>query len=294
MNILDSIGNTPLVKITNINNNDIYAKLEYMNPGGSVKDRTALYLIKGAIKRGDLKSGGVIIEPTSGNTGIGLALIGRAMGYKVIVAMPENMSAERISIIRALGAEVILTNKAEGMNGAIKIAKKLLAETPLSYMPMQFSNPDGAEAHYKGTAPEIFNAVKADAIIAGVGSGGTVVGIKRYINDNALTTKVIAVQPSESPLLTGGSPAPHGIQGIGANFVPELYKCEKNDGVISISTEQSRDGAKELAKLGILGGFSSGAAYMAAKEYAKNVDNKTIVFIAPDTALRYISMGIFD
>lgn len=294
MDILQTIGNTPLIKVTNINSNDIYAKLEFFNPGGSVKDRTALYMINGAIERGDLREGGVIVEPTSGNTGIGLALIGQAKGYKVIVTMPENMSAERIAIIRSLGAEVVLTAKADGMNGAVAFAKNIVAQTPGAYMPMQFANPDGAKAHYCGTAPEIFNACNADVVIAGVGSGGTAVGIKRYINDNGLRSKVYAVQPSESPLLTGGTAAPHGIQGIGANFVPELFESEKIDGVLSVSTAQSKAGAIELAHYGILAGFSSGAAYSAAKEYAANVKGKNIVFIAPDTALRYLSMGIYE
>lgn len=294
MDILQTIGNTPLVKVTSVNGNDIFAKLEYFNPGGSVKDRTALYMINGAIERGELKKGGVIVEPTSGNTGIGLALIGQAKGFKVIVTMPENMSAERIAIIRSLGAEVVLTAKADGMNGAVTYAKNIIAQTTGAYMPMQFSNPDGAKAHYCGTAPEIFGACNADVVIAGVGSGGTAVGIKRYIKDNGLKSQVYAVQPSESPLLTGGNAAPHGIQGIGANFVPELFKSEKPDGILSVSTAQSKTGVVELASYGVLAGFSSGAAYSAAKEFAASVTGKNIVFIAPDTSLRYLSMGIYE
>lgn len=293
MDILSTIGNTPLVELPSFNANRIYAKLEYFNPTGSVKDRAALYMIRGAIDRGELEPGGSVIEPTSGNTGIGLALIGKAMGYRVTLSMPENMSSERVAMIRALGAEVVLTDKARGMDGAVAKAQELAAECG-GYIPMQFTNLDNKRAHYETTASEIFNAVSADAIIAGVGSGGTLMGIKQYAIDNGINAKAIAVQPYESPLLSGGTPGAHGIQGIGANFVPKLYDRNLVDKVLSINTVQAKHGAAELAKCGVMGGFSAGANYMAALEYAASVSGQNIVFIVPDTALRYLSMNIYD
>lgn len=293
INILDTVGNTPLVKVAEINGNMIFGKLEYFNPTGSVKDRASLYIVRGAIERGELRDGGAIIEATSGNTGIGLALVGKSLGYPVIIVMPENMSKERIALMRGLGAEVVLTDKALGMNGAVSRAKEIQAERG-GFIANQFGNKDNVRAHFEGTAPEIFERVQADIIVAGVGSGGTAVGIKKYIIDNGIDAQVVAVQPLESPLLTGGKPAPHGIQGIGANFVPELYDGAIIDAVESVSSESALNGARELGRLGILGGISAGANYVATKKIAEIVKGKNIVFIVPDSAMRYLSMGIYD
>lgn len=291
--ILDTVGNTPLVKVAEINGNTLFGKLEYFNPTGSVKDRAALYIVRGAIERGELKDGGAIIEATSGNTGIGLALVGKSLGYPVVIVMPENMSKERIALMRGLGAEVVLTDKALGMNGAVSRAKEIQSERG-GFIANQFGNKDNIRAHYEGTAPEIFARVQADIIVAGVGSGGTAVGIKKYIIDKGIDAQVVAVQPTESPLLTGGKPAPHGIQGIGANFVPELYDGAIIDAVESVTSESALNGARELGSLGILGGISAGANYVAAKNIAEKVKSKNIVFIVPDSAMRYLSMGIYD
>lgn len=291
--ILDTVGNTPLVKVAEINGNTLFGKLEYFNPTGSVKDRAALYIVRGAIERGELKDGGAIIEATSGNTGIGLALVGKSLGYPVVIVMPENMSKERIALMRGLGAEVVLTDKALGMNGAVSRAKEIQSERG-GFIANQFGNKDNIRAHFEGTAPEIFARVQADIIVAGVGSGGTAVGIKKYIIDKGIDAQVVAVQPTESPLLTGGKPAPHGIQGIGANFVPELYDGAIIDAVESVTSESALNGARELGGLGILGGISAGANYVAAKNIAEKVKSKNIVFIVPDSAMRYLSMGIYD
>lgn len=293
ISILDTVGNTPLVKVAEINGNTIFGKLEYFNPTGSVKDRAALYIVRGAIARGELKDGGAIIEATSGNTGIGLALVGKSLGYPVVIVMPENMSKERIALMRGLGAEVVLTDKALGMNGAVSRAKEIQAERG-GFIANQFGNQDNVRAHFEGTAPEIFKRIQADIIVAGVGSGGTAVGIKKYIIHKGINAQVVAVQPSESPLLTGGKPAPHGIQGIGANFVPELYDGAIIDAVESVTSESALNGARELARLGILGGISAGANYVATKKNAEKVKGKNIVFIVPDSAMRYLSMGIYD
>lgn len=293
ISILDTVGNTPLVKVAEINGNTIFGKLEYFNPTGSVKDRAALFIVRGAIERGELKDGGAIIEATSGNTGIGLALVGKSLGYPVVIVMPENMSKERIALMRGLGAEVVLTDKALGMNGAVSRAKEIQAERG-GFIANQFGNKDNVRAHFEGTAPEIFKRIQADIIVAGVGSGGTAVGIKKYIIDKGINAQVVAVQPSESPLLTGGKPAPHGIQGIGANFVPELYDGAIIDAVESVTSESALNGARELGSLGILGGISAGANYVATKKVAEKVKGKNIVFIVPDSAMRYLSMGIFE
>lgn len=293
ISILDTVGNTPLVKVAEINGNTIFGKLEYFNPTGSVKDRAALYIVRGAIERGELKDGGAIIEATSGNTGIGLALVGKSLGYPVVIVMPENMSKERIALMRGLGAEVVLTDKTLGMNGAVSRAKEIQAERG-GFIANQFANKDNVRAHFEGTAPEIFKCVQADIIVAGVGSGGTAVGIKKYIIHKGFNAQVVAVQPSESPLLTGGKPAPHGIQGIGANFVPELYDGAIIDAVESVTSECALNGARELGSLGILGGISAGANYVATKKIAEKVKGKNIVFIVPDSAMRYLSMGIYD
>lgn len=293
INILDTVGNTPLVKVAEINGNTIFGKLEYFNPTGSVKDRAALYIVRGAIARGELKDGGVIIEATSGNTGIGLALVGKSLGYPVVIVMPENMSKERIALMRGLGAEVVLTDKALGMNGAVSRAKEIQTERG-GFIANQFGNQDNVRAHFEGTAPEIFKCVKADIIVAGVGSGGTAVGIKKYIINKGIDAQVVAIQPSESSLLTGGKPAPHGIQGIGANFVPELYDGAIIDAVESVTSESAQNGARELARLGVLGGISAGANYVATKKIAEKVKGKNIVFIVPDSAMRYLSMGIYE
>lgn len=294
MELLDLLGKTPLVNVGEVGGNKLYAKLEYYNPSGSVKDRAAYYMIMMAKRRGQLKDGGVIIEPTSGNTGIGLAFIGARMGYKVILTLPENMSMERRQILAGYGAELVLTPASEGMRGAITKAEELLASYKNAFMPNQFSNPDNALAHYETTAPEIFGAINADYIVAGIGSGGTVTGIGEYIRDNKLDAKVVGVEPQSSPLLNGGKAGAHKIQGIGANFVPSLLKREVLEEVVDIADEEALQGAKDLTKLfGITGGISAGAAYIGACKLASKVKGKHIVFIVPDSAYKYLSNNIY-
>lgn len=294
MELLDLLGKTPLVYAGEVGGNKLYAKLEYYNPSGSVKDRAAYYMIMMAKKRGLLKDGGVIIEPTSGNTGIGLAFIGARMGYKVILTLPENMSMERRQILAGYGAQLVLTPASEGMKGAISKAEELVASYNNAFMPNQFSNPDNALAHYETTAPEIFATVDADYIVAGIGSGGTVTGIGEYIRDNKLDAKVVGVEPQSSPLLNGGKAGAHKIQGIGANFVPSLLNIDVLDRVLDITDEEAMQGAKDLAKdFGIIGGISAGAAYKGACKLASEVKGKNIVFIVPDSAYKYLSNNIY-
>ncbi len=293
------IGRTPLLELKNYmreQNLDarILAKLEYLNPTGSVKDRAALAMILDAEKRGLIKPGAVIIEPTSGNTGIGLAAIGAARGYRIILTMPDSMSIERRTLLSAYGAELVLTPGDEGMNGAIKKAHELNKEIKGSFIPNQFENPANADAHEQATGVEIFDDTDGavDIVVAGVGSGGTVTGIGRYLKKKNPNIKIIAVEPCDSPVLSGGVPGPHGLQGIGAGFVPKVLDTEIYDDVVTISTNEAYSAARDVARLdGVLLGISSGAAISAAALLAKLPENrgKLIVAIAPDTGTRYLS-----
>ena len=300
---LGLIGNTPLVEMTNIERKyqleaTVVAKLEYFNPAGSVKDRAAYYMIKDAEEKGLLKQGSVIIEPTSGNTGIGLASIAAAKGYRVILTMPETMSVERRNILKAYGAEIVLTEGAKGMKGAIAKAEELAKETPDSFIPSQFSNQANAQAHRETTGPEIWNDTdgKVDIFVAGVGTGGTVTGVGQYLKSQNKDVKVVAVEPETSPVLSKGTAGPHKIQGIGAGFVPEVLNTKIYDEVFPVSNEAAFQIGKEIAKSeGILVGISSGAALYAAIELAKRPTNKgkTIVALLPDSGDRYYSTALF-
>ena len=300
---LGLIGNTPLVEVTNIERKyqleaTVVAKLEYFNPAGSVKDRAAYYMIKDAEEKGLLKQGSVIIEPTSGNTGIGLASIAAAKGYRVILTMPETMSVERRNILKAYGAEIVLTEGAKGMKGAIVKAEELAKETPDSFIPSQFSNQANAQAHRETTGPEIWNDTdgKVDIFVAGVGTGGTVTGVGEYLKSKNPDIKIVAVEPETSPVLSKGVSGGHKIQGIGAGFVPEVLNTKIYDEVFPVSNEAAFQIGKEIAKSeGILVGISSGAALYAAIELAKRPTNKgkTIVALLPDSGDRYYSTALF-
>lgn len=301
-NIDELIGNTPLLYVNDCFEEkifgNVYAKLECMNPAGSVKDRAALFMINKAEKDGILKEGSVIIEPTSGNTGIGLAAIAASRGYKVILTMPDSMSIERRKLLSAYGAEIVLTDGKKGMAGAIEEAEKIAAETPNSFIAGQFTNPSNKEAHYCTTGPEIYEDMdgNVDIFVAGIGTGGTFSGAARYLkekNDNIIG---IAVEPSDSPLLSNGTFGPHPLQGIGANFVPEILEKELIDEIITVSGEEAFSAARALAKnKGVLVGISSGAALYAAVAVAKRKENlnKNIVVILPDTGDRYLSTELF-
>ncbi len=298
-NIGELVGNTPLLRLSNLSpEGRILAKLEKSNPTGSAKDRVALSLIDAAEKEGKLSPGGTIIEPTSGNTGIGLAAIGAARGYRVILTMPDSMSTERIKLLAAYGAEIVLTEGAKGMAGAIEKAKQLLSETEGSFMPSQFDNPSNPAAHEGTTGPEIWRDTegKADVLVATVGTGGTLCGTARYLKAQNPAIRVIAVEPAESPLLSGGIAAPHGIQGIGANFIPENYDASLVDEVMTVTTEQSYEAARLLCRReGILAGISSGAALAAALSAAEKYPSaRCIVTILPDTGERYLSTALFE
>ncbi|WP_019679324.1 cysteine synthase A [Ruminococcus flavefaciens] len=298
------IGNTPLVEFTNIEKSQsleatVLAKLEYFNPAGSVKDRIALAMIEDAEKKGLLKAGSTIIEPTSGNTGIGLASIAAAKGYKIILTMPETMSVERRNILKAYGAEIVLTEGSKGMKGAIAKAEELAKETPDSFVPEQFENPANPEIHRLTTGPEVWNDTdgKVDIFVAGVGTGGTVTGTGEYLKSQNPNVKVVAVEPEDSPVLSKGTAGPHKIQGIGAGFVPKTLNTDVYDDVIAVSNEDSFETSKLIAKQeGILVGISAGAAYYAALELAKRPENKgkTIVALLPDSGDRYYSTPLFS
>ena len=297
------IGNTPLMEASNLEktldlNATVLLKLEYLNPAGSVKDRAAIYMIEDAEKRGILKENSVIIEPTSGNTGIGLASAAAVKGYRLILTMPETMSVERRNILKAYGAEIVLTDGALGMKGSIEKAEELAKQYENSFIPDQFSNPANARAHYETTGPEIWNDTdgKVDIFVACVGTGGTITGIGEYLKEKNPDIKVIAVEPSDSPLLSGGKAGPHKIQGIGANFVPSLLNTEIYDEIMTVEADEAFSTAKTLAKKeGILVGISSGAALSAAIKLAQREENKekNIVALLPDSGDRYYSTPLF-
>lgn len=297
------IGNTPILQLHNIQENEslkanIYAKLEYYNPAGSVKDRVAKQMIEDAISTGHLKPGSTIIEPTSGNTGIGLCAVASTLGYKTIIVMPDTMSEERRILMKAYGAELVLTPGVQGMSGAIIKAESLAKETPDSYIPGQFINPSNSKAHYLTTGPEIDEQMdgKIDIFVAGVGTGGTITGVGQYLKEKHPDVKIVAVEPFDSPVLTHGKAAPHKIQGIGAGFVPEILDTKIYDEIITVKTEEAFDTARLLAKTeGVLVGISSGAALYAAKTLAHKEENKNknIVVLLPDGGDRYLSTDLY-
>ena len=298
------IGRTPLLKLNRYAAEKEYggailAKLEYLNPAGSAKDRAALFMVNDAEKRGILKPGGTVIEPTSGNTGIGLAMVAVRRGYRVIIVMPDSMSKERRTLMTAYGAELVLTPGCEGMKGAIEKAEALKKAIPGSFILGQFENPANAEAHYRTTGPEIWEDTegRVDLFVAGVGTGGTVTGVGRYLKEQNPEVKIVAVEPASSPLLSKGYAGPHGLQGIGANFVPELLDREIYDEVITVTEEEAFAAARALAKTeGILCGISSGAALFAGETLAKRKENtgKNIVVLLPDTGDRYLSTALYE
>ena len=301
--ITDLIGKTPLMKLTNYGKlkelgATVYGKLEYFNPAGSVKDRIAKAMIDDAEAKGVLKPDSVIIEPTSGNTGIGLAAVAASRGYRIILTMPETMSIERRNLLKAYGAELVLTEGAKGMKGAIAKTQELAAETPNSFIPSQFTNPANPTAHFNTTGPEIWEDTdgKVDIFVAGVGTGGTVSGVGGYLKSKNPNIKVVAVEPAGSPVLSKGTPGPHKIQGIGAGFVPETLNTEIYDEIITVENEDAFETGRTLArKEGLLVGISSGAAVWAATELAKRPENKgkIIVALLPDTGERYLSTPMF-
>lgn len=300
----DLIGNTPLVELGHIEKKyelkaRVLAKLEYFNPAGSVKDRVAKAMIEDAEEKGILKEGSTIIEPTSGNTGIGLAAIATAKGYRTIIVLPETMSVERRNIIKAYGAEIVLTPGPKGMTGAIAKANELAKEIPDSFIAGQFVNPANPEAHRRTTGPEIWNDTdgEVDAFVAGVGTGGTITGVGEYLKSRKSDVEIIAVEPSGSPVLSEGRPGPHKIQGIGAGFVPEILNTKIYDKVVTVENDDAFDYSRLISKTeGIQVGISSGAALYAAIEWAKNPANegKTVVVLLPDSGDRYYSTSLFE
>ena len=302
--ITDLIGGTPLLKLTNYNRLNslgatIYGKLEYFNPAGSVKDRIAKAMIDDAETKGILKPDSVIIEPTSGNTGIGLAAVAAARGYRIILTMPETMSIERRNLLKAYGAELVLTEGAKGMKGAIEKAHEIAAEIPHSFIPSQFTNVANPEAHRRTTGPEIWEDTdgKVDIFVAGVGTGGTISGVGQYLKEKNPAVRIVAVEPAGSPVLSQGTSGPHKIQGIGAGFVPDTLDTAVYDEIIAVGNEDAFDTGRTLArKEGLLVGISSGAAVWAATELAKRPENrgKIIVALLPDTGERYLSTPMFS
>jgi len=300
----DLIGGTPLLELKGIEKNEglqakVLAKLEYFNPAGSVKDRVAKAMIDDAEAKGILKEGSVIIEPTSGNTGIGLSAVAAASGYRIIITMPETMSIERRNLMKAYGAELVLTEGSKGMKGAIAKAEELAAEIPDSFIPSQFTNPSNPTAHLKTTGPEIWNDTdgKVDIFVAGVGTGGTLSGVGAYLKSQNPDVKIVAVEPASSPVLSEGKAGAHKIQGIGAGFVPETLNTEIYDEIIKVENEDAFAGGRAVVRNeGVLVGISSGAAVWAAIQLAKRPENKgkTIVALLPDTGERYLSTPMFE
>ena len=301
--VLDLVGGTPLLEAKNLEREfglkaKILMKLEYLNPAGSVKDRIARAMILDAREKGLLKEGATLIEPTSGNTGIGLASMAASLGYRLILTMPETMSVERRNILKAYGAEIVLTDGARGMTGAIEKAKELAQEISDSFIPGQFENPVNPKAHIETTGPEIWEDTQGqvDIFVAGVGTGGTITGVGTYLKEKNPNVKIVAMEPSDSPVLSGGKPGPHKLQGIGAGFIPDTLDTEIYDEILTIGSEEAFSGARQIAqKEGVLVGISSGAAFAAAVKLAKRPENegKMIVVLLPDSGDRYYSTPLF-
>lgn len=302
--IQEMVGQTPILQLHHIEKLEqtqahLFAKLEYYNPAGSVKDRVARGMLLDALESGKLQPGATIIEPTSGNTGIGLCAIGTALGFEVIIVMPDTMSEERRKLMKAFGAKLVLTPGQEGMTGAINKAKALAKDIPHSFIPSQFTNPSNPKAHYLSTGPEINEQMdgKVDIFVAGVGTGGTISGVGQYLKEKNPQVQIIAVEPKDSPLLSNGQTGSHQLQGIGANFVPETLDTHIYDQIITVSTDEAFEAARQLAqKEGILTGISSGAALYAAKTLAKQPENKdkNIVVLLPDGGDRYLSTALYE
>lgn len=302
--ITQLIGDTPLVRLNRVvpeGSAEVYVKLEFQNPGASVKDRIAISMVEVAEKEGKLKPGATIIEPTSGNTGIGLAMVAAAKGYKAILVMPETMSIERRNLLRAYGAQLVLTPGPEGMKGAIRRAEEIQAENPDYFMPQQFKNQANVKIHRETTGPEIVEAInsldgKLDAFLSGIGTGGTITGAGEVLRKNFPNIKIYAIEPAASPVLSGGKPGPHKIQGIGAGFVPDILNTEVYDGVITVENEEAFETSRRVAKEeGILGGISSGAAIFAALKVAKELGaGKRVVAVIPSNGERYLSTPLYQ
>jgi cysteine synthase A len=303
-NITQLIGDTPLVRLNRVvpeDSAEIYLKLEFQNPGASVKDRIGISMIEVAEQEGKIKPGDTIVEPTSGNTGIGLALVAAAKGYKAIFVMPETMSMERRNLLRAYGAELVLTPGPEGMKGAIKRAEEIKAENPHYFMPQQFDNPANVKIHRETTGPEIVEAInghdgKLDAFVAGIGTGGTITGAGGVLKENFPDIKIFAIEPAASPILSGGKPGPHKLQGLGAGFIPSILNTDIYDEVITVENEQAFEMSRRVAKEeGILGGISSGAAVVAALQVAKKLGKgKRVVAVIPSNGERYLSTPLYQ
>lgn len=301
--IEELIGRTPLLELTHFEkkyqlHGRLIAKVEFMNPGGSAKDRVAMTMIADGEEKGILKAGATIIEPTSGNTGIGLAVVAAAKGYRTVIVMPDSMSMERRLLMKAYGAELVLTEGAKGMAGAIEKAEELQKEIPNSFIPAQFDNPANVQAHYDTTGPEIFEDTqgKVDIFVAGIGTGGTITGVGKYLKEKNPNVRIVAVEPAASPLLSKGVAGPHGIQGIGANFVPSILNTKIYDEIFTVENEDAFQTGREIAKTeGLLVGISAGAAVFAAKKLAEREENagKNIVVFLPDTGERYLTTAMF-